>query len=56
MIGTVMFDGASEGKPWVDVAPDIQDFFLNTIGFGPGVVAGGDVLDRHGDRARRSSP
>ena len=35
MIGTVMFDGASEGKPWVDVAPDIQDFFLNTVNLGP---------------------
>jgi len=35
MIGTVMFDGASEGKPWVDIAPDIQDFFLNTINLGP---------------------
>ena len=33
MIGTVMFDGASEGKPWVDVAPDIQDFFVS-IGMG----------------------
>jgi hypothetical protein len=34
MIGTVMFDGASEGRPWVDVAPDIQDFFFD-LGFGP---------------------
>jgi hypothetical protein len=32
MIGNVMFDGASEGKPWVDVAPDIQDFFVD-VGF-----------------------
>ena len=24
MIGNVMFDGASEGSPWIDVAPDIQ--------------------------------
>jgi hypothetical protein len=32
MIGTVAFDGASEGKPWVDVAPDIQDFFTS-LGF-----------------------
>jgi hypothetical protein len=32
MIGNVMFDGASEGKPWVDVAPDIQDFFVD-LGF-----------------------
>jgi hypothetical protein len=29
MIGNVMFDGASEGKPWVDIAPDIQDFFVD---------------------------
>ncbi len=34
MIGTVMFDGASEGSPWVDIAPDIQDFFI-ARGFGP---------------------
>jgi hypothetical protein len=33
MIGNVMFDGASEGKPWVDVAPHIQDFFID-LGFG----------------------
>jgi hypothetical protein len=32
MIGNVMFDGASEGKPWVDVAPDIRDFFAD-LGF-----------------------
>jgi hypothetical protein len=35
MIGTVAFDGASEGKPWVDVAPDIQDFFTS-LGFSLG--------------------
>ena len=35
MIGNVMFDGASEGKPWVDVAPDIQDFFVD-LGFSLG--------------------
>jgi hypothetical protein len=29
MIGNVMFDGASEGEPWTDVAPDIQDAFLD---------------------------
>jgi hypothetical protein len=34
MIGTVVFDGASEGSPWVDIAPDIQDFFIDR-GFGP---------------------
>jgi hypothetical protein len=33
MIGNVMFDGASEGKPWVDVAPEIQEFFLE-LGLG----------------------
>jgi hypothetical protein len=32
MIGNVMFDGASEGKPWVDVAPEIQEFF-EELGF-----------------------
>jgi hypothetical protein len=32
MIGNVMFDGASEGQPWVDLAPDIRDFFLD-LGF-----------------------
>jgi hypothetical protein len=32
MIGNVMFDGASEGEPWVDVAPEIQDFFVD-LGF-----------------------
>jgi hypothetical protein len=33
MIGNVMFDGASEGEPWVDVAPDIRDFFVG-LGLG----------------------
>jgi hypothetical protein len=37
MIGTVAFDGASEGKPWTDVAPDIQDFFTS-IGFSLGTA------------------
>jgi hypothetical protein len=32
MIGNVMFDGASEGAPWVDTAPGIQDFLLG-LGF-----------------------
>ena len=27
MIGSVTFDGASEGSPWVDIAPDISKFF-----------------------------
>ena len=30
MIGTVAFDGASEGPPWSDIAPDIQDFFTRS--------------------------
>jgi hypothetical protein len=34
MIGTVMFDGASEGSPWVDIAPEIHDFFMD-LGLGP---------------------
>jgi hypothetical protein len=33
MIGNVMFDGASEGKPWVDLAPEIHEFFVG-LGFG----------------------
>jgi hypothetical protein len=33
MIGNVMFDGASEGKPWTDIAPEVQEFFLE-LGFG----------------------
>jgi hypothetical protein len=37
MIGTVAFDGASEGKPWTDIAPDIQDFFTS-IGFSLGTA------------------
>jgi hypothetical protein len=37
MIGNVMFDGASEGAPWVDVAPDIQNFFVD-LGFGVGTA------------------
>jgi hypothetical protein len=37
MIGTVAFDGASEGQPWTDVAPDIQDFFTS-LGFSLGTA------------------
>ena len=37
MIGTVAFDGASEGRPWTDVAPDIQDFFTE-LGFSLGTA------------------
>jgi hypothetical protein len=33
MIGTVMFDGASEGKPWVDIAPELRSLFADA-GFG----------------------
>jgi hypothetical protein len=33
MIGNVMFDGASEGKPWVDIAPELLEFFAG-LGFG----------------------
>lgn len=29
MIGNVMFDGASEGSPWIDIAPEVQQFFVN---------------------------
>jgi hypothetical protein len=32
MIGNVMFDGASEGDPWVGIAPDIQSVFVD-LGF-----------------------
>lgn len=37
MIGTVAFDGASEGQPWTDIAPDIQDFFTE-LGFSLGTA------------------
>jgi hypothetical protein len=37
MIGNVMFDGASEGLPWVDHAADIQNFFVD-LGFGFGTA------------------
>jgi hypothetical protein len=37
MIGTVAFDGAGEGQPWTDIAPDIQDFFTS-IGFSLGTA------------------
>jgi hypothetical protein len=32
-----MFDGASEGSPWIDVAPDVQNFFVD-LGFGSGTA------------------
>jgi hypothetical protein len=35
MLGTVAFDGASEGPQWSKLAPHVQDFFGN-IGFSPG--------------------
>ena len=34
MIGSVSFDGASEKSPWVDIAPDIGEFFQD-IGLSP---------------------
>ena len=34
MLGTVAFDGASEGPQWSSLAPHIQDFFSNR-GFSP---------------------
>jgi hypothetical protein len=34
MIGSVSFDGASEGSPWVDIAPDIAEFF-DDLAFSP---------------------
>ena len=36
-LGTVAFDGASEGPQWSKIAPDIQDFF-GSLGFGPGTA------------------
>jgi len=35
MLGTVAFDGASEGPQWSSLAPHVQDFF-GKLGFGPG--------------------
>ena len=37
MLGTVAFDGASEGPQWSDIAPDIQEFFTD-LGFSPGTA------------------
>ena len=37
MLGTVAFDGASEGPQWSDIAPDIQDFF-GDLGFSLGTA------------------
>ncbi|MGH2838817.1 MAG: fenitrothion hydrolase [Thermoleophilaceae bacterium] len=34
MIGSVTFDGAAEGQPWTDIAPDLADFF-GDLGFSP---------------------
>ncbi len=34
MIGSVTFDGASEAKPWTDIAPDMADFF-GDLGLSP---------------------
>jgi hypothetical protein len=35
MLGTVAFDGASEGPQWSKLAPHLQDFF-GKLGFSPG--------------------
>ena len=35
MIGSVTFDGAAEGSPWVDIAPDMSEFFTDTFGLSP---------------------
>ena len=35
MLGTVAFDGASEGPQWSKLAPHVQDFF-SKLGFSPG--------------------
>ena len=34
MIGSVTFDGAGEGRPWTDIAPDMADFFRD-LGLSP---------------------
>jgi hypothetical protein len=34
MIGSVTFDGGAEGKPWVDIAPDMSNFFQD-LGLSP---------------------
>ena len=34
MIGSVTFDGAGEGQPWTDIAPDMADFFQD-VGLSP---------------------
>ncbi len=34
MIGSVTFDGAAEGKPWTEIAPDMADFF-GDLGLSP---------------------
>ena len=34
MIGSVTFDGAAEGKPWTDIAPDMAEFF-GDLGLSP---------------------
>ena len=45
MIGNVMFDGASEGSPWIDVAPDLQSFFVD---LGLGFRTAGQLTDSIG--------
>ena len=34
MIGSVSFDGAAEGRPWIDIAPDMGNFFQD-LGLSP---------------------
>jgi hypothetical protein len=35
MIGSVSFDGAAEGEPWVNIAPDMSNFFQDHLGMSP---------------------
>jgi hypothetical protein len=35
MIGSVTFDGAAEGRPWVDIAPDMSKFFSDHASLSP---------------------
>ena len=35
MIGSVSFDGAAEGEPWVNIAPDMSTFFQDHLGMSP---------------------
>ena len=48
MIGSVTFDGASEGKPWVNIAPDMAKFFTRQPGRLARELAGDHLHDRAG--------